>query len=104
MNIRILCNHHIHTYTVGSSLHTCRGYIGPGGLADYGKYANCTGGAARLIDVAVFTEAHIYQHPTCLDLYHCLPHDPEGLLGALNSIVICFLGELFKEAGIAQYL
>ncbi len=38
-------------------------------------------------------EPHIYQHPTCKDLYHCLPHDPEGLLGLLNSIVICFLGE-----------
>ena len=70
-----------------------RGYIGPGGLANFNTTPTCTGGAARVIDVAIFGEPHIYQHPTCKDLYHCLPHDPEGLLGSLNSIVICFLGE-----------
>ena len=26
------------------------------------------------------------------ELYHCGPYDPEGVLGSLNSIVICFLG------------
>ena len=70
-----------------------RVYIDPGGLANFITTLTCTGGAARVIDVAIFGESHIYQHPTCKDLYHCLPHDPEGLLGSLNSIVICFLGE-----------
>ena len=69
-----------------------RGYLGPGGLAEFGKYPNCTGGAARKLDLMLFHESHIYQHPTCKTPYKCLAHDPEGALGALNSIVICFLG------------
>ncbi len=43
----------------------CRGYLGPGGLADKGRYPNCTGGAAGYIDRWFFGENHIYRHPTC---------------------------------------
>lgn len=41
-----------------------RGYLGPGGLADYNRYPNCTGGAAGYIDKMFFSIDHIYQHPT----------------------------------------
>ena len=42
------------------------GYLGPGGLADDGKYlnSNCIGGAAGYIDRWMFGEDHIYGHPT----------------------------------------
>jgi len=42
------------------------GYLGPGGLADNGKYtnSNCIGGAAGYIDRWMFGEDHIYGHPT----------------------------------------
>lgn len=43
------------------------GYLGPGGLANDGKYVNatCVGGAAGYIDRWMFGEKHIYGHPTC---------------------------------------
>jgi heparan-alpha-glucosaminide N-acetyltransferase len=68
------------------------GYLGPGGLADNGLYRNCTGGAAGYIDKLVFGENHIYDSPTCQAAYLTGSYDPEGLLGYLTSIVICYLG------------
>ena len=45
-------------------------------------FPNCTGGAARYIDVYVFGSNHIYQNPTPKDIYKTTqPFDPEGLLG-----------------------
>ena len=52
--------------------------------AENGTNWNCTGGAAKFIDVAVFGEDHIYQHPTSIQVYGGVAHDPEGLLGTLN--------------------
>ncbi|XP_069781944.1 heparan-alpha-glucosaminide N-acetyltransferase isoform X2 [Narcine bancroftii] len=70
-----------------------RGYLGPGGIGDFGQFENCTGGAAGYIDRWVFGEKHIYQHPSCTMLYKTtLPFDPENLLGLINSIVMAFLG------------
>ncbi len=42
-----------------------KGYLGPGGIGDYGLHFNCTGGAAGYIDKKIFGESHIYQYPTC---------------------------------------
>jgi hypothetical protein len=83
----------------------------PGGIGDYGKYMDCTGGAAGYIDKKIFTEDHIYNSPTCqrtplppplfllcvkvpfltwtlvtTALYHTGSYDPEGTLGNLTSI------------------
>ncbi|XP_065909111.1 heparan-alpha-glucosaminide N-acetyltransferase-like [Dysidea avara] len=69
-----------------------KGYLGPGGIGDYGEHSGCTGGAARQIDLWVFGYKHIYQHPTCHELYHTGPFEPEGGLGTLNSIALCFMG------------
>lgn len=41
------------------------GYLGPGGIGDFGLHPNCTGGAAAYIDSLVFGPNHIYQTPTC---------------------------------------
>eukprot|EP00026_Physarum_polycephalum_P005092 Phypoly_transcript_05120.p1 GENE.Phypoly_transcript_05120~~Phypoly_transcript_05120.p1 ORF type:complete len:614 (-),score=69.72 Phypoly_transcript_05120:12-1853(-) len=71
-----------------------RGYIGPGGLSDNSAHWNCTGGAAGYIDKVVFGENHIYGNPTCKDMYDTGAYDPEGLLGNLTSIFLCFLGVL----------
>jgi len=69
------------------------GYLGPGGLAENGTHTNCTGGAAMWVDVSIFGSQHIYQHPTCHQIYRgTTPHDPEGLLGTLNSLVLVWLG------------
>ena len=43
---------------------SCRGYLGPGGLSEGGKYYNCTGGAAGEIDRWIFSDNHLYQSPT----------------------------------------
>nr|XP_034993998.1 heparan-alpha-glucosaminide N-acetyltransferase-like isoform X2 [Zootoca vivipara] len=70
-----------------------RGYLGPGGIGDDGKYPNCTGGAAGYIDKLVLGEEHIYHYPTCKELYKTTqPFDPEGILGTINSILMAFFG------------
>ncbi|XP_041112929.1 heparan-alpha-glucosaminide N-acetyltransferase isoform X4 [Polyodon spathula] len=69
------------------------GYLGPGGIGDFGHYPNCTGGAAGYIDRWLLGEKHIHQTPTSHVLYlSTMPYDPEGILGTFNSIVMAFLG------------
>jgi heparan-alpha-glucosaminide N-acetyltransferase len=68
------------------------GYVGPGGIGDWGVFHDCTGGAAGWIDLKVFGLHHIYDSPTCKDLYRTGSYDPEGLLGVLTSAFMCFLG------------
>jgi hypothetical protein len=59
--------------------HFYRGYTGAGGLEKNGLYRNCTGGAARLVDVSLFGNDHIYQRPTPRAIYDTtLAFDPEG--------------------------
>ena len=70
------------------------GYLGPGGLADGGRYPGCVGGAAGYVDRQLLGYAHIYHNPTCNPAYHCGAYDPEGLLGVLTSAVLCYLGVL----------
>lgn len=62
-----------------------RGYNGPGGYHDDGKYFNCTGGAAGYIDRLILGTKHLYQYPTIKHIYESLPFDPEGLLGAISQ-------------------
>ncbi|XP_027717145.1 heparan-alpha-glucosaminide N-acetyltransferase-like [Vombatus ursinus] len=70
-----------------------RGYLGPGGIGDDGKYFNCTGGAAAYIDKQILGENHLYCFPSCKELYRTTqPFDPEGILGTINSIVMAFFG------------
>ena len=69
------------------------GYLGPGGLHDQAKNPNCTGGAARYVDVLFFGSQHIYQNPTPKKIYDThVPFDPEGLLGSFTSLFLVFLG------------
>uniref|UniRef100_A0A8C5NX54 Heparan-alpha-glucosaminide N-acetyltransferase n=1 Tax=Jaculus jaculus TaxID=51337 RepID=A0A8C5NX54_JACJA len=69
------------------------GYLGPGGIGDFGKYPRCTGGAAGYIDRLLLGDDHLYQHPSSTVLYLTqVAYDPEGLLGTINSIVMAFLG------------
>ena len=87
----ILLLHLLLTFTV--SFDGCpRGYLGPGGLADGGQYWDCVGGAAGYFDRLLLGVEHIYGGPTCRDVYRCPAYDPEGLLGTLNSAVLCYLG------------
>jgi len=45
------------------------------------------------VDNSVFGKDHIYQTPTCHQVYRgTAPYDPEGLLGTLNSMVLVWLG------------
>lgn len=70
-----------------------KGYQGPGGLEEQGKFFNCTGGAANFLDRAIFGTDHIYKRPTSKEVYkHTLSHDPEGLLGLTTSILMTELG------------
>ncbi|CAL4203893.1 unnamed protein product, partial [Meganyctiphanes norvegica] len=66
-----------------------KGYLGPGGLHEGGKFFNCTGGAAGYIDKLILGRQHVYPHPTCKTIYDSTePYDPEGILGVLTS---CFI-------------
>lgn len=79
--------------TFGLNVPGCgRGYLGPGGIGDFGKFTNCTGGAAGYIDRKIFGPNHIYQWPTTEAIYLTRAFDPEGILGLMTSIVQCFIG------------
>lgn len=79
-----------------------QGYLGPGGTYKNSEHFNCTGGVARWLDEKVFGE-HRWGGCFPCDTYSAYDlvtrecqspphHDPEGLLGSLNSIVLCWLG------------
>jgi len=79
----------MHFYSLNYNLHwdvsifllvyVHRGYVGAGGLEKGGKFHNCTGGAARLVDVMLLGEKHIYQRPTTRAVYNTdVSFDPEG--------------------------
>lgn len=69
-----------------------KGYLGPGGYHDFGKYTNCTGGAAGYIDRLVFG-SHMY-NKTHNPVYGIiLPHDPEGMTN--DSFFLFFLSVNF---------
>ena len=84
-----------HTYTHH------RGYLGPGGLSDWGQYYNCTGGAARVIDSWLFTDNHIYQSPTakvhvlyiaiCVAISLCIVHSVLAIIVIVHVHVLCWL-------------
>ena len=42
-----------------------RGYLGPGGISEAGRFFNCTGGAAGYIDRLILGQQHLYNNPTC---------------------------------------
>lgn len=52
------------SYQLSTCFHFPSGYLGPGGIGDWGKYPNCTGGAAGYIDRLLLGDDHIYQHPS----------------------------------------
>ena len=69
------------------------GYQGPGGLHDYRRHFNCTGGAARVIDLWLFGPQHMYQRCSATPVYHNrLNFDPEGALGTLTALLLVFYG------------
>ncbi|XP_012934587.1 heparan-alpha-glucosaminide N-acetyltransferase [Aplysia californica] len=72
------------------------GYVGPGGLSEGGVAANCTGGATQYVDAVILGEEHMYRWPTPMVIYQTtIPFDPEGILGTLNCVFLCFLGIQF---------
>uniref|UniRef100_UPI00358E475B heparan-alpha-glucosaminide N-acetyltransferase-like n=1 Tax=Myxine glutinosa TaxID=7769 RepID=UPI00358E475B len=69
------------------------GYLGPGGIGDWGLYPNCTGGAAGFIDQLIIGPSHLYQHPTSTTTYlTSVPYDPEGILGILTCTALALIG------------
>lgn len=62
-------------------------------MHENGSYYNCTGGAAGYIDRLILGRYHLYQYPTCREIYQTTePYDPEGLLGCLTTCVLAYLG------------
>jgi len=50
-------------------------------------------GAAGYIDRTVLGPTHLYGSPTCKEIYDTkIPYDPEGILGNLTGILLCYLG------------
>ena len=87
----------VHTgLTFGLDVPGCgRGYLGPGGDHEYGRYANCTGGAAGYIDRVVFGEDHMLTKSwmTAREVYNTtVAFDPEGILGTLTCVFMLYLG------------
>lgn len=69
------------------------GYLGPGGLHDFGAHPDCTGGAIGFIDRAILSNRHLYQWSTARSTYNAQqPFDPEGIFGCLLTVVQVFFG------------
>ncbi|ETV70890.1 hypothetical protein, variant 2 [Aphanomyces astaci] len=68
------------------------GYVGPGGRGDHSQFVNCTGGAHRAVDVALFGAAHIFQHPTTRPVYDTPSFDPEGFLNWIMVALTTCMG------------
>lgn len=67
-----------------------KGYLGPGGLDDGGKYFNCTGGVAGYIDREVFGH-HMYKNATCKQVYeNVADYDPEGMFFVRKMLINLF--------------
>ncbi|KAJ4456460.1 putative Heparan-alpha-glucosaminide N-acetyltransferase [Paratrimastix pyriformis] len=81
-----------------------RGYMGPGGRADGGKYADCTGGAAGYIDRTLLGLNHIYRWPTCQEVYETGAYDPESIghcvvcvhLCSVRHVGVCLCQEVYE--------
>ncbi|XP_011163673.1 heparan-alpha-glucosaminide N-acetyltransferase isoform X1 [Solenopsis invicta] len=68
------------------------GYLGPGGnYSRYGKFPNCTGGAAGYIDRLVFG-SHVYSKTQNPVYGTILPHDPEGIMNTMSIILVVYMG------------
>jgi len=69
------------------------GYLGPGGIEQFGRYFNCTGGAAGYADRALFGSNHMYNNPTSKEIYYSTQaFDPEGFFTTFPTIFLCLLG------------
>jgi heparan-alpha-glucosaminide N-acetyltransferase len=69
-----------------------RGYSGPGGIHEFFKNENCTGGVTGFIDRKILRERHMFQNAEIREFYDSLVFDPEGIFGCLMTIVQVFLG------------
>ncbi|XP_011647528.1 heparan-alpha-glucosaminide N-acetyltransferase-like isoform X1 [Pogonomyrmex barbatus] len=67
------------------------GYLGPGGYHQFGKFVNCTGGAAGYIDRLVFG-SHMYSRTQNVVYGTILRHDPEGIMNTMSIILVVYLG------------
>jgi len=65
------------------------------GLAEMGRYQNCTGGAALVIDKWLFHNDHLYKHPTaqvCVHMVQCTGSGGlESLLPTVHDTTRCKL-------------
>lgn len=71
-----------------------RGYSGPGGITDDGRFEGCTGGIYRYIDVQLLGEEHIYHGAAVTYVYGGNNFECEGFMGMMNAILLAFLGTL----------
>lgn len=85
------------------------GYLGPGGLSDHSKHEECVGGAHKRVDTVILGKHHLFNSPTCDEVYKCGVYDPEGLVGSLTASLLLFLGltagrAIFVQRHVAQRL
>ena len=76
------------------------GYLRPGGIESGSYFANCTGGASRLVDIKLFGVDSLRRNPTCAAIYQCAPFDKYGALGTLNFVFGVYLATLVGEGFI----
>ena len=77
--------------------HCPRGYTGPGGVTDDGRYEGCTGGIYRYIDVQLLGEEHIYHGAAVTYVYGGNNFECEGFMGMMNAILLTYLGTLVSQ-------
>ncbi|XP_011862833.1 PREDICTED: heparan-alpha-glucosaminide N-acetyltransferase-like isoform X2 [Vollenhovia emeryi] len=88
--LAIVTTHTLITFTL--PVPNCpTGYLGPGGYYNFGKFPNCTGGAAGYIDRLVFG-SHMYSKTDNPVYGTILPHDPEGIMNTISIILVVYMG------------
>jgi len=70
------------------------GYVGPGGIGDFGEFVECTGGMNKFVDWKLFGSNHVYHYPTAQSYYATGWYDPEGFMGAISATFLTFFGVL----------
>lgn len=76
-------------------LETLSSIAGPGGIHEFSKHQNCTGGIVGHIDRLILRESHVYQWARIRTVYDSQVFEPEGIFGCLMAIVQVFFGVQF---------
>ena len=79
------------------------GYLGSGGIGDYGKHTGCTGGAHLYIDTIFYGYTHLDRDSRVQEMYYSGHFDSLGILSNFMGVFITFIGILMGRVLYVHY-